>query len=637
MNYDIIINAKNKTGKTLGGVAKGLAAITGAATLATGAIGALVLKNAGLIKEMSNQAKVAGVSSSQFQKMAFAAKTVGIEQDKLSDILKDVNDKVGDFMQTGAGPMADFFENIAPKVGLTAEMFKNLSGPDALQLYVKGLEDANLSQADMTFYLEALASDLTGLMPLLKDGGKEFGALAQQAEDMGLILDDVSTRSVVQLSNSFDTFKSLMTSVGNNITAGVAPQLQGVIDYLSDLAVKYMPDIQEFAATMFDGLIWGAAKVVDGVAIMQIGFEKLKIVGKTVAAILVAAFEAVRLKILGAVNTMIDAVNTVSGATAAGTVIPGRAITDKRGRPTGDFYEGEVSDGTGRGGIEYIAPFDVSGDPIAEATARLQELSAEYDILIAQSEVIQNGGGPGTTAYNDIMARTAENLAEAAEVAATIPEATTAAATGVATITTASTAAASGLGTLPPIIEDITDKGEEMGSKFDGVFDGVFNNGVANFDKLKENFFRIMADMVLNAIFSGSEISNALGGAFGGGGGGGLLGSVVSSIFGGAFADGGNLASGKIGLVGEAGPELIKGPATIYSNSDSRDMLGGSSSGGAVFAPVFQTTVNPSKDTSPEEAKQFADQFNKSIEAKVTDTLIKFQNRQTGFQAGRSY
>jgi hypothetical protein len=85
----------------------------------------------------------------------------------MSDILKDVNDRIGDFMQTGGGPMADFFENIAPKVGVTAEQFARLSGPEALQLYVDSLEKAGLSQQEMTFYLEAMASDTTALIPLL--------------------------------------------------------------------------------------------------------------------------------------------------------------------------------------------------------------------------------------------------------------------------------------------------------------------------------------------------------------------------------------------------------------------------------------------------------------------------------------
>ena len=68
---------------------------------------------------------------------------------------------VGDYVQTGAGPLADFFENIAPKVGLTADSFADLSSEQKLGAYVNALEKANLSQADMTFYMEAIASDAT--------------------------------------------------------------------------------------------------------------------------------------------------------------------------------------------------------------------------------------------------------------------------------------------------------------------------------------------------------------------------------------------------------------------------------------------------------------------------------------------
>jgi len=70
----------------------------------------------------------------------------------------------------------------------------------------------------------------------------------------------------------------------------------------------------------------------------------------------------------------------------------------------------------------------------------------------------------------------------------------------------------------------------------------------------------------LSGIVSG--IGNAVSGIFGGGssGGGGILGSIskgISNIFGGFFADGGFLPAGKIGIVGERGPEMISGPANI--------------------------------------------------------------------------
>ena len=47
-----------------------------------------------------------------------------------------------------------------------------------------------------------------------------------------------------------------------------------------------------------------------------------------------------------------------------------------------------------------------------------------------------------------------------------------------------------------------------------------------------------------------------------------------------AFADGGQLASGKVGLVGEAGPELITGPASI---SPMKDLMGAFSNMGALM------------------------------------------------------
>jgi len=44
-----------------------------------------------------------------FQRLAIGANRLGISNEKLADIFKDVNDRVGDFIHTGAGPLAGFF------------------------------------------------------------------------------------------------------------------------------------------------------------------------------------------------------------------------------------------------------------------------------------------------------------------------------------------------------------------------------------------------------------------------------------------------------------------------------------------------------------------------------------------------
>ncbi|WP_379921737.1 hypothetical protein [Erythrobacter sp. R86502] len=132
-------------------------------------------------RQLSNSAQVAGVGMTDFQRQAFAASSVGIEFEKLGDIFKDVRDRIGDFVTTGGGPMKDFFEQIAPKVGVTAAQFAKLGGKEGLQLYYDSLVKAGVSSEQMVFYLEAMASDVTNLIPLLKENGKAFDELGAKA------------------------------------------------------------------------------------------------------------------------------------------------------------------------------------------------------------------------------------------------------------------------------------------------------------------------------------------------------------------------------------------------------------------------------------------------------------------------
>ena len=165
-------------------------------------------------KEVENLSRISNTSIEDFQRNAHAAQTVGIEQEKLADIYKDTGDKIGDFLQTGGGPMVDYFENIAPLVGQTAEQFRDLSGPDALQLYFDGLEKANLSQNDMTFYMEAIASDATALIPLLAKSGQGFQDLGKDATVMG----DNTVKQLARAEKALDSLKTkLVVFAGTRI------------------------------------------------------------------------------------------------------------------------------------------------------------------------------------------------------------------------------------------------------------------------------------------------------------------------------------------------------------------------------------------------------------------------------------
>lgn len=216
--------------------------------------------------EVDRFAKLANTSTEDFQRLAYGANTVGISGEKLADILKDVQDKAGDFAQTGGGGMADFFENIAPRVGVTIEQFRRLSGPEALQLYVSSLERANLSQQDVTFYMEALANDATLLLPLLQNNGRSWKELGDQAERAGAIMGGqtlANARAYKEESDKLDAaLKGLRIEVADQLLPVLAemnrnfadPSTQGgirnTISLLSEMASGVVRLSNEFMLGM---------------------------------------------------------------------------------------------------------------------------------------------------------------------------------------------------------------------------------------------------------------------------------------------------------------------------------------------------------------------------------------------------
>ncbi|HBP6823649.1 TPA: phage tail tape measure protein [Pseudomonas aeruginosa] len=264
-------------------------AAIGAATAAgITALAALTVSTVRNANEISNLASVANASTTEFQKYAAGAKLAGIEQEKLADIFKDVNDKVGDFLNTGGGALADFFENVAPKVGVTADQFRNLSGPQALGLYVSSLEKAKVSQSDMTFYLEAIASDATALLPLLRNNAEGFKTFGDAAQAAGAILDEKTIKSASELQAATWLVEQSTTGLKNQLTSALIPVLSDFATKLLDVSKDgtSMVAVGEFLVTTL--------KLVAGAAVATVGAFQL--VGKSIAgaaAVASSAFEGI--------------------------------------------------------------------------------------------------------------------------------------------------------------------------------------------------------------------------------------------------------------------------------------------------------------------------------------------------------
>jgi hypothetical protein len=274
-----------------------MGAVIGAAFAAVqaAAVG-LVVNYANNAKQVENLSRVAGEGFEAFQLYAAGAKSLGVEQDKLADIFKDTNDKLGEFLQSNGGELAEFFEKIGPKVGITAEMFKDLSGKDALQLYVDGLERANLNQTEMTYYMEKIASDSTMLLPLLANGGAGFSAMADEALAAGSVISESGAKSAKALNTSFAMLQMWITGLGNDIAEELIPTVTEVVDGIR----LFIKENKALISSTITGTIKAAAVALKGLAVAAGLFLAFKLGMAVIAAakgvmILSAAFKAARL------------------------------------------------------------------------------------------------------------------------------------------------------------------------------------------------------------------------------------------------------------------------------------------------------------------------------------------------------
>lgn len=246
---------------------RGVAAIG----VATSAAAAWAVSMANTGREIDRLATLSNTSAETFQKWSYSAKTVGIEQEKLTDIFKDMQDRVGDFLQTEGGPLADFFENIAPKVGVTIDQFRRLSGPDALGLFVQSLEKANLSQNEMVFYMEAIASDSTALLPLLRDNAQGLKDLSDQAERFGAVMSNETVRAAEEMGRNIDNLTTMLRGMNVEIANQVLPTLNQFVTNALTAATEVdglhteVKDLAKDGAfkTWFDASLVGLARVAD--------------------------------------------------------------------------------------------------------------------------------------------------------------------------------------------------------------------------------------------------------------------------------------------------------------------------------------------------------------------------------------
>lgn len=210
-------NATTRSMRGLGSATSNLLnfipSLSTALTIAAAGVVALLTNIGSLRSELVRLADLSNTSVQEFQVLSSAFKTLNIDMDKTADILKDVNDKVGDFVLTGGGEFKTIFEKVIKPLGKTREELTKLGPGGILLLVAEGLEKIGANGQETTFILEALANDATLLVPLLKDNGQALKDISLAIEEKGLLLTENEVDALRRANKELSEMEVLVTNI----------------------------------------------------------------------------------------------------------------------------------------------------------------------------------------------------------------------------------------------------------------------------------------------------------------------------------------------------------------------------------------------------------------------------------------
>ena len=238
---DKLDGSVKKTDKSFDNFTKGAAAAAAGVAVVAAVVSSAAKEAANFARELDVASNRTGDSVERLQQLAFASKTVGISLEKLGDIGKDTNEKIGEFLVTGGGGFKDFVDIMkltTQEAKALAEEFSTMSGTEVLQAMVTQMEAAGVGANKMSFALEGVASDTTDLIPLLKNGGAAMKILTSEFDDLNTTLTKLDIEKIKRVGIEFDKFSGSFAAESRKLVADYSDEIIKVLNVTSFLGDK---------------------------------------------------------------------------------------------------------------------------------------------------------------------------------------------------------------------------------------------------------------------------------------------------------------------------------------------------------------------------------------------------------------
>jgi hypothetical protein len=249
--------AESKVSKMTKGAKTAGVAVAGMATAAAAATAAVIAMMNGLAnveRELQASARMAGLTTDQFEAMGFAYRQFGLTVEQVNDIYKDSRERIGEWLNSQSGALQDFGDAMGmskDEITEFAKKVQGLNGQQLLQRMVNDLDAAGVSGLQLSGVMEAMASEATRMIPALENNGQAVSDLSNEYVkfNAAFSLNDEDVQNYADLAKNFDLF---LDTAQNGITKTLSP----LAEVMSVLAME----AADFVASLASGSIAAAQR-----------------------------------------------------------------------------------------------------------------------------------------------------------------------------------------------------------------------------------------------------------------------------------------------------------------------------------------------------------------------------------------
>lgn len=204
-------------------VAGGFATVAAAIVKAEKALISMTKEAASNADDLLTLASVTGTTTDSVQELNYMADLTDVSFDRIKDSLKETTNKMQE-AATGTGDAYEAYKRL--KVEITNTDGSLRSAQDVFYDTIDALgEMKNKTERD-ALAMDLMSESAQELNPLIDLGGEKMRAYAQEAHDMGYVLDNDALKSLQGVDDAYSRLQKTQEGVKNQLAVEFAPYLE---------------------------------------------------------------------------------------------------------------------------------------------------------------------------------------------------------------------------------------------------------------------------------------------------------------------------------------------------------------------------------------------------------------------------